>query len=177
MSSSEKKLAGLRKRIDSLDGRIVRLLNLRTNLAIAIGHLKQREGAPVFSPSREREVVKRVSSVSSGPLQAAHLGPIYREIMSAALSFEGGLVLGVLRGEGAVAALVARHRFGDSTCIKRFASWAGLASAIRAGKVALALVEGNTWKRLSSDDLVVAERVRRADWPAGYVVLGRKEVR
>ena len=177
MPAAEKKLAGLRKKIDALDLRIVQLLNARTEVAVAIGHIKRGRGNPVFSPAREREVVKRVTAASRGHLKARQLRPIYREIMSAALSCEGGLVLGVLRQSGASAVLAARQRFGDGSRLVRLDSMPGLLTALRKGRIAYGLQAQEGWRKVrpaERRDVVEVETLRDLGWPGTFVLLGRK---
>lgn len=145
MSTSDKKLASLRKRIDVLDGRIVELLNARTELAVSIGRIKHERGDPVFTPAREKDVVRRVSAASRGPLSARQLQPIYREIMSAALCFEGGLRLGWLKKDGDLSSLLARQRFGEGTRLHAFASTDAWMQALGKGRVAMALISARAW--------------------------------
>lgn len=77
-----------RKRIDSLDGEIVRLLNERFTAAVEIGRLKHEANAPVYVPAREKQVFEKVMALNGGPMSDAHVRAIYREIMSAAISME-----------------------------------------------------------------------------------------
>ena len=51
-------LADLRKRIDEINLKMVKLLSERAKVAQAIGHLKQADGAPIYQPAREREVIR-----------------------------------------------------------------------------------------------------------------------
>lgn len=146
MAGSEQALATLRSRIDRLDVRIVELLNRRTRLAMAIGRIKHRRGDPVFTPGRERDVVKKVTAASGGPLGRAELKAIYREIMSAALRFEGGLVVGVLEGDGAGAQWASRLRLGDATRVKTFASRSALHKALAGGALSFAVVSARGLK-------------------------------
>jgi chorismate mutase/prephenate dehydratase len=77
-------LRRLRRRIDALDRRIVRLLNERAGLAIAAGAAKAADGR--WSPrdaARERDVLDRVSRENSGPLPEADLLAVYRRLISA----------------------------------------------------------------------------------------------
>ena len=157
MSASDKKLAVLRKRIDVIDGRIVELLNARTELAVSIGRIKHERGDPVFTPAREKDVIRRVSASSRGPLSARQLQPIYREIMSAALCFEGGLKLGWLKGEGHLVSLLARHRFGEGTRLHAYATMNLLMQALGQGRVALAIISSAAWVRVEA-------RIRRAQF-------------
>lgn len=173
-------LAGLRRRIDVLDGKIVRLLNARTRLAMAIGRIKHQRGDAVFTPGREKEVVQRITSVSQGPLRERELRAIYREIMSAALCFEGGLSVGVWKGDGAGAILATRQRLGECTAVKSYASIALLGRALRAERLAFALVSATVWKSLRAEaagaDLVVADQVKVSGQPGRYRLVCRRSV-
>lgn len=73
----------LRRRIDALDRRIVRLLNQRSELAVEIGQLKRAAGQPVRDGEREREVLLRVAMANDGPLSQADLLALYRRLVSA----------------------------------------------------------------------------------------------
>lgn len=158
--SAERALSSLRRRIDVLDGRIVGLLNQRTRLAMEIGRIKHQRGDAVFTPGREREVVRRVAAASTGPLGAAELRAIYREIMSVALSFEGGLTVVVLKGDGAAARLAVRQRLGECTRIKVATGPAQVLRALQCKAADFALVTPAVWNGLKSPALAMVDRVR-----------------
>ena len=113
-SSPGRALEGLRRRIDVLDGRLVSLLNQRSRLAQEIGRLKHAQGSALYVPERERQVLARLRARNTGPLSARSLEAIYREIMSAALSLEGALNIGVVGAAGSPVAAAARDHFGGS---------------------------------------------------------------
>ncbi|MGF1531585.1 MAG: prephenate dehydratase [Puniceicoccaceae bacterium] len=92
-------LEKLRDAIDEVDAELVALLNRRVELAAEIGHLKGKTGGPIFVPAREREVFDRVAALSKGPLDGDRLRPIFREIISASISMEGGLKIAYLGPE------------------------------------------------------------------------------
>ena len=48
---SKMTIAKLRKAIDGIDGKLINLLNKRTDYAIAIGKLKKKTGEPIFMPA------------------------------------------------------------------------------------------------------------------------------
>lgn len=104
----------IRKRIDGLDEQLVRLLNERTQLALEIGRLKNRDGGEVYVPAREKEVLARVESRNEGPLPAASLQAIYREIMSAAIALERPVRVAYLGPQATFTHQAARARFGAS---------------------------------------------------------------
>ena len=82
-------LRRLRRRIDALDRRIVRLLNERADLAREVGAAKALAGnRAVRDPEREREVLLRVSMANDGPMPQADLLAIYRRLFAVARGLE-----------------------------------------------------------------------------------------
>jgi chorismate mutase/prephenate dehydratase len=82
-------LRRLRRRIDALDRRIVRLLNERAGLARDVGRAKALEGRrSVRDPEREREVLLRVTMANEGPTPQADLLAIYRRLFAVARGLE-----------------------------------------------------------------------------------------
>jgi chorismate mutase / prephenate dehydratase len=82
-------LRRLRRRIDALDRRIVRLLNERAELAREVGRAKTNGGRrAVRDPEREREVLLRVTMANEGPTPQADLLAIYRRLFAVARSLE-----------------------------------------------------------------------------------------
>lgn len=103
-----------RRSIDKLDEQIVKLLNERAAAAREIGRIKTGEGAPVYSPAREKEVLERVRRLNAGPMPDASLTAIWREIMSASFALEKPLKIAYLGPEGTFSHLAAVGKFGRS---------------------------------------------------------------
>ncbi|MDR5737779.1 prephenate dehydratase [Caballeronia sp. LZ016] len=82
------KLKPLRERIDALDAQLIALLNQRASVALEVGEVKKHFNAPVFRPEREMQVIARLQEMSDGPLAAAHISAIWREIMAASRALE-----------------------------------------------------------------------------------------
>ena len=57
-----------RKAIDSLDVKIVELLNERTQHVLEIGAIKMKAGEEIYAPSRELAVFKRICTTNKGPI-------------------------------------------------------------------------------------------------------------
>ena len=74
-------LARLRLRIDRIDKKLLRLLNQRASAALQIGRVKKQNGLPVFDKKRERAVLGRLVRNNGGPLPAASVKAIFREIL------------------------------------------------------------------------------------------------
>src|SRR5215470_2869964 len=70
-----------RKEIDQVDAGLLRLLNRRAQLALAIGRLKNLEGLPLCWPARERDVLSRVAEANHGPLDAVAVERLFRVII------------------------------------------------------------------------------------------------
>ncbi len=103
-----------RKAIDRLDGQIVRLINERTQHALAIGAIKLQAGEEIYAPARERAVLARICKSNAGPLTDEQLCAIYREVMSAALALEKTLTIAYLGPEATFTHQAAIKRFGAS---------------------------------------------------------------
>jgi chorismate mutase / prephenate dehydratase len=81
--SETPELRRLRRRIDSLDRRIVALLNERAELGRAVGRAKATAGRrAVRDAQREREVLLRVTMANTGPLPQADLIAMYRRLIA-----------------------------------------------------------------------------------------------
>lgn len=82
-------LRRLRRRIDALDRRIVRLLNERAELARDVGRAKIAAGRRAVRDSeREREVLLRISMANEGPTPQADLLAIFKRLFAVARSLE-----------------------------------------------------------------------------------------
>ena len=77
-----------RKGIDAIDKKLVKLLNERTEHALAIGAIKLKAGEEIYAPHRERLIFQRLAKLNKGPVPDEAMQAIYREIMSCSLSLE-----------------------------------------------------------------------------------------
>jgi chorismate mutase/prephenate dehydratase len=82
-------LRRLRKKIDTLDRRLVALLNERADLARDAGRAKRAAGyRAIRDAEREREVLLRVTIANEGPLAQADLLALYRRLFAATRALE-----------------------------------------------------------------------------------------
>ena len=75
------KLEEFRRRIDQLDAELVRLLIAREAAATEIGRLKDDVGIDTYQPTREQEVLARVRSVNTGPLDPDAITRLFERII------------------------------------------------------------------------------------------------
>ncbi len=109
-------LTPLREQIDALDRRLVELVNQRAELAAEVGRVKLASGAPVYRPEREAEVLRAVAALARGPLTAAALEPIFREIISACRALERPVAVAFLGPAGTFSEVAAQRQFGSAAC-------------------------------------------------------------
>ena len=107
-------IARLRNKIDIIDDRILKLLNERASLSLAIGRAKSKKGASVYVPDRERDVYKKLTSGNKGPLSDDSVKAIYREIMSGSLALEKPLEIAFLGPQATFTHIAALRKFGES---------------------------------------------------------------
>ncbi len=73
----------LRTQIDSIDEKLVELLNERAYCALEIGRYKQKNQRAVYEPQREELVMANVARCNHGPLPIEELVAIYTAILAA----------------------------------------------------------------------------------------------
>ncbi|MCZ6791789.1 MAG: chorismate mutase, partial [Candidatus Dadabacteria bacterium] len=78
----------LRKKIDSLDQEILKLLNDRGDIALEIRKLKRENSVGVYDPVREKVIEKKLKELNEGPLSDDSVLKIFREIISACRSLQ-----------------------------------------------------------------------------------------
>ncbi|GAB3626329.1 prephenate dehydratase [Pandoraea terrae] len=107
-------LRPLREKIDAIDQQLLALLNQRAAVALEVGEVKKRFGAPVFRPERELQVITRLQEANAGPLYGDNLAAIWREIMSASRALEKVSTVAYLGPAGTYSEQAAFSHFGQS---------------------------------------------------------------
>ena len=107
-------LSQLRGEIDAVDRELIELLNRRAALANEVGEIKRAEGSPVFRPEREAQVINGLQERNPGPLKAANVATIWREIMSACRALEAPQRVAYLGPIGTFSEQAAVQFFGSS---------------------------------------------------------------
>jgi chorismate mutase/prephenate dehydratase len=114
MTSPEEPLKTLRDQINAVDSQLIQLINQRAQLAVEVGRLKRAAGLPIYTPHREADVLRRITSQNSGPISNQSLEAIYREIMSGSFALESPQRIGYLGPIGTYSHLAATRHFGSS---------------------------------------------------------------
>ncbi|ABQ26666.1 chorismate mutase [Geotalea uraniireducens] len=71
----------LREQIDNLDSELLRIFNERANLALKIGEIKKGLALPVYDPSREKKIFKRMQEENPGPLDDQAIVRLFERVI------------------------------------------------------------------------------------------------
>ncbi len=130
--SEKEELSKLREGIDRIDDEVLRLINERAQIAHRIGEIKQGN---IYRPEREAQVLRRLADNNPGPLPAAAVQRISREIMSACLALEQPLTIAYLGPAGTYTESAAQKHFGSAPGFNPLASIDDVFRAVEAGNV------------------------------------------
>lgn len=123
-------LTPFREKIDGIDRQLVDLINERLALAAEIGKAKRSAGGKIYVAEREADVLRKVTSLSKGPIKNAALKAIYAEIMSAAIALEKPLLIAYLGPEATNSHQAAIKKFGSSVDYHAMSSFADIFTAV-----------------------------------------------
>lgn len=104
----------LRNQIDSLDLKILALLNERAANTLKIAKLKSKLGHEPYAPDRERNIYERLFKHNDGPMPNESVEAIYREIMSGSFRLTKRLRIAYLGPQDSFTHLAALKKFGSS---------------------------------------------------------------
>lgn len=140
VSDDDETLAPLRARIDTLDQKLIELLNERAEVVVEVGKVKQRDGSAIYAPHREAAVLARVLEHSAGPLPDRSIEGVYREIMSGSFAIEQPLRIGYLGPPGSFSHAAASAQFGSSVSFENLREIEGVFTEVSRGHVHYGLV-------------------------------------
>lgn len=104
----------LRTAIDSIDDRIVELLNERSRVVLEVGRLKSGSNLQFHVPGRERQIYDRLLGNNPGPFPNDALRSVYREVISACLALESPMKVAFLGPKATFSHLATMQQFGLS---------------------------------------------------------------
>lgn len=78
----DQRILNLRNAIDTVDRRIIELLQERASLAREIGQVKREIGMAILDPGREGKVKRKLAAGPQGPMDIDQLVRIYEVIMA-----------------------------------------------------------------------------------------------
>lgn len=71
----------IRELIDAIDSSMLKLLNVRSSLALKIGALKKVHKLAVYDPEREKQIIERLINENGGPLEGSAVVRLFERII------------------------------------------------------------------------------------------------
>jgi len=130
----------LRKQINEIDQKLVKLLNERARVVIEIGKLKNKQGGQIYAPHREKQVFEKIIEANEGPLPDKCLTAVWRELMSGSFFLEKPLRIGYLGPDGSFSHTAAMLKFGQSVEYEPLADIRGIFDEVSKGHCDLGVV-------------------------------------
>jgi chorismate mutase/prephenate dehydratase len=130
----------LRSGIDSIDNRIVELLNERARVVLEVGRLKSGSNMEFHVPGRERQIYERLLCLNPGPFPNDALRSIYREIISASLALESPMKVAFLGPKATFSHLATMQQFGLSAELVPLKSIPSVFEEVEKGKALYGVV-------------------------------------
>lgn len=108
-------LKKLRDKIDTIDEKILGLLNQRASEVIKVGKLKKKKNIKTFSPEREATMLNRLKKINEGIFSSTDVENVFREILSACRSQHYVLKIAYLGPQGTFTHLASMKKFGKKS--------------------------------------------------------------
>jgi len=149
MTDKKKALAAVRDEIDAIDKKIQELLIRRTEVVEQVRAIKEGETVKI-RPSREAEMMYRLTARHRGNFPKRELVRIWREIIVATLSFEGPFSVAVMDIEDEPGYWdMARDQYGSFTKMTRMGSGRAVVEAVRSQEASVGILP---WPRRDDPD-------------------------
>jgi chorismate mutase / prephenate dehydratase len=128
------KLEDLRLQIDTLDEKILAILEERAGIVMHVAEAKRESGCLTFhDPEREGFVLDRLEKKGAGRFPRAAIRSVFREIMSGCLSIEQPISIAFLGPEATFSHMAARHLFGLAARYREATTIEGVFDTVRRG--------------------------------------------
>lgn len=139
MPADSPSLDDLRRDIDEIDIAIHDLLMRRTEIGRRIGAVKGDNG-PYIRPGREAQILRSLIARHHGPLPAAVVVQIWREIIGALTALQGSLTVAACNGGGPELHRLARNHYGLQAPITPHAMPMGVLRAVIEGQATVGIL-------------------------------------
>ncbi len=106
-------LDDLRQQIDGIDHKILKLLNERGKLVQKVGKKKQKHNLSYYSPSREKQILDKLTKENDGPLTPLSVRTVFSEILSSCRALEKPLRISYLGPAATFTHMAVLAKFGS----------------------------------------------------------------
>lgn len=151
----KKDISQLRKEIDCVDIKILKLIEERAHLVKEVGEVKGKTNSPIYVPEREENIFQNLSK-NSNVLTYENIRGIFTEIISSCRNLEKHLTVYTF---GEFSPLVAYRVFGNAVSIKKMDSLECVSEFFKHvnNNENLFLIENDFCKELPLDAVALSE--------------------
>ncbi len=160
-------LDNLRKQIDAIDDKLLKLLNERMEVVKKVGDFKQQTKGAIYRPEREKAIIDRLCAKSDGLLNKSAIEAIFMEIFAVSRNLELPERIAYLGPEGSYSHQAAELKFGAMSSYLPISSIEGVFKVLhnKEAKFGVVPIENNTDGAVGAtldslakyDSLIVAE--------------------
>lgn len=137
---SEEGLKQLRDKLDSIDNKLLELLNERMDLVHQVGVLKANSGGAIYRPERERAIVDRLDALNDGKLNRNAIEALFLEIFAISRNFELPENVAFLGPAGSFTHQAAEARFGAMSSYISIGSIKGVFREVKTKKAKFGVI-------------------------------------
>jgi len=137
---SEAGLQELRDKLDSIDNKLLELVNERMDIVHQVGLLKAQSGGAIYRPEREKAIIDRLESLNKGKLNRAAIEALFLEIFAISRNLELPENVAYLGPEGSFTHQAAEGRFGAMSSYVSISSIKGIFREVDTGKAKFGVV-------------------------------------
>ena len=137
---SETGLKELRDKLDSIDNKLLELVNERKEIVHQVGQLKAQSGGAIYRPEREKAIIDRLESLNKGKLNRAAIEALFLEIFAISRNLELPENVAYLGPEGSFTHQAAEARFGAMSSYVSISSIKGIFREVYTGKAKFGVV-------------------------------------
>lgn len=110
----ESDLGGLRNQIDSIDSKILALINQRLDIGRQVGDIKKQTGSQILDRSRETKVIENLFKLNQGPATKELLQYVFNVIITATREIQRPKTISFLGPEASYTHIAALSHFSHS---------------------------------------------------------------
>lgn len=129
-----------RENIDSIDNKIIQLINKRMEIVKEIGELKRSHQSVIYRPEREKDIIERLFTNNKGLLNKAAIEAIFLEIFAVSRSIELPEKISYLGPVGSFTHQVAESRFGAIGEYVSLKSIKGVFDSVSSGRAVFGVI-------------------------------------
>jgi len=137
---SEAGLQELRDKLDSIDNKLLELVNERMDIVHQVGLLKAQSGGAIYRPEREKAIIDRLESLNKGKLNRTAIEALFLEIFAISRNLELPENVAYLGPEGSFTHQAAEGRFGAMSSYVSISSIKGIFREVDTGKAKFGVV-------------------------------------